>query len=372
MRRDGGRRRRRELRRQAEKLLRKAPQRRPGEGDREYAERLRPWFLRLARTDIDEMWPKIVETILERGAEAQPAELEPWVALARRFGRREGGAIHVTNPATGLLERYGYGLEVPIVLHFERAGTEGGVRSYWRVGSSPNEERVGVVYAPDQDAVVVWRMGEREDDPDPALTGELDEDLVAGRTAGDEEKEHALAAMPRRGPHADPEGWWTDVWDWQWGMELAYAEDWRYLQRVGEAIYGEAGTESPLAPIEPDPRTVAEVEELMVRKVPPGYVRGLLDAGLNCTTRASMVMQNDGARAENASGLFDSYVRLCREREERVFATYDVSTGEGEWLLCAWRVPGEGRVTVGLSDELAPTDDVPVARAGHLCEVFRP
>jgi len=294
------------------------------------------------------------------------------VALARRFGRREGGSIHVTDPAMELLERYGYDLNVPIVVHFERAGTEGEVRSYWRVGESSNEERVGVVYAPERDAVVVWRMGEREEDSDPAVTGELDEDFVAARTVSDEEKERALGAMPRRGSYGDPEEWWAEVWEWQWAMELAYAEDWRFLGRVGEAIYEEAGTESPLAPAEPDSRAVAEVEELTLRRAPPGYVRGLLDAGLNCTVRASMVLQNDGARAHNASSLFDGYVRLCREREERVFVTYDVSTGEGEWLLCAWRVPGAGCVSVGLSDELAPTDGVPVAHAGHIRGLFRP
>lgn len=368
----GGGRRRRELRRRAGKVLEKAPQRRPGEGEEEYADRLRPWFLRLARTDAGELWPVIVEAIAGRDAGARPAEAEPWVALARRFGRREGGEIHVTDPAMELLGRYGYDLNVPIVMHFERAGTEGGVRSYWRVGESSNEERVGVVYVPEQDAMVVWRMGEGEGDPDPAVTGELDEDLVAARPAGDEEKERALGAMPRRGSYGDLGEWWAEVWEWQWGMELAYAEDWRFLGRVGEAIYEEAGTESPLAPAEPDPRAVAEVEELVSRKAPPGYVGGLLDAGLNCTTRASMVLQNDGARAHNASYLFDGYVRIFREREERVFATYDVSTGKGGWLLCAWRVPGEGRVSVGLSDELAPTDDVPVVHAGHLREVFRP
>ena len=85
-----------------------------------------------------------------------------------------------------------------------------------------------------------------------------------------------------------------------------------------------------------------------------------------------MVMQNDGARPDNAAGLFADYVRLCRERGERVFATYDVGTGDGLWTLQAWRVPGEGRVTVGLSDEMAPADDVPVTHAGHLGKVFRP
>lgn len=90
MSRGGGRRRRRELRRRAEKVLRRAPQRRPGEGGGEYAERLRPWFLGLARTDADEVWPEILEVISERGAGAPPAEIEPWVALARRFVRREG------------------------------------------------------------------------------------------------------------------------------------------------------------------------------------------------------------------------------------------------------------------------------------------
>lgn len=282
------------------------------------------------------------------------------------------GAIHITNLATELLEKYGYTLHVSIVLHFEQVGTEGGVRSYWRVGESSNEERVGVVYAPEQDSVVIWRMGEREDDPNPAVTGELDEDLVASPTAGDNEKDRAFRAMPSSGSYGDPEEWWAEVWEWQWGMELAYAGDWRLLQRVGKAIYEGSETESPLAPAEPDPRAVAEVEELMTRKVPEGYVRGLLDAGLNFTTRAAAVAYNDGARAHSAHRLYDDYVRQYRERGERVVVSYDLSTGDGLWLLYAWRVPGEGRVTVGLSDELAPPGNVHVAHAGHLREVFRP
>jgi hypothetical protein len=50
--------RRRELERRAEKLLRKAPERRSTEGADEYAERLRPWFQQRmgGGTDAEELW----------------------------------------------------------------------------------------------------------------------------------------------------------------------------------------------------------------------------------------------------------------------------------------------------------------------------
>jgi hypothetical protein len=62
-----GRRRRRELERRAEKLLRKAPQRQPGEGAEEYEERLSPWFRQRAGegSDSDELWATL-RSIIER------------------------------------------------------------------------------------------------------------------------------------------------------------------------------------------------------------------------------------------------------------------------------------------------------------------
>jgi hypothetical protein len=110
----------------------------------------------------------------ERGAPIGAAD--SWLALARRFVRREGGTVHITHPAMKLLERYGYDASMAIYGHFERVGAEKGARSYLRVGQSPSEERVAVEYVPEQDAVVIWRWGESEHDPDLSAIEELDAD----------------------------------------------------------------------------------------------------------------------------------------------------------------------------------------------------
>jgi hypothetical protein len=109
------------------------------------------------------------------------------VARAREALRTKGrGSIHITDPAAELFQRYGFDPSVAIYKHFEGGGAEGGLRSYWCLGESSNEERVGVTYAPDQDAVVIWRWGEAESDPDAAVLAEHDEGLAGSSTAVDE------------------------------------------------------------------------------------------------------------------------------------------------------------------------------------------
>ena len=110
------------------------------------------------------------------GTGAPVAAPDSWVALARRFVRGEGGTFHVTRPATELLEKYGFDVRVAIYGHFKRGGAEKGARSYLRVGGSSSEERVAVEYVPEHDAVVIWRWGEAEHDPDLSVIEELDAD----------------------------------------------------------------------------------------------------------------------------------------------------------------------------------------------------
>ena len=112
-----------------------------------------------------------------RGESGAPAATpDSWLALARRFVRRKGGTVHVTRPAVELLERYGYDTNTAIYGHFKRSGAEKGARSYLRVGGSSSEERVAVEYVPEHDAVVIWRWGEAEHDPDLSVIEELDAD----------------------------------------------------------------------------------------------------------------------------------------------------------------------------------------------------
>src|SRR5215207_5278284 len=113
----------------------------------------------------------------ERGESASPAAApDSWVALARRFVRGEGGTVHITHPAMELLERFGYDASAAIYGHFKRGGAEKGARSYLRVGGSSREKRVAVEYVPEHDAVVIWRWGEAEHDPDLSVIEELDAD----------------------------------------------------------------------------------------------------------------------------------------------------------------------------------------------------
>ncbi len=113
----------------------------------------------------------------ERGETgAPPAAPDSWLALARRFVRREGSTVHVTRPAVELLEKYGFDANTAIYGHFKRGGAEKGVRSYLRVGRSSSEERIAVEYVPEHDAVVIWRWGEADHDPDLSVIEELDAD----------------------------------------------------------------------------------------------------------------------------------------------------------------------------------------------------
>jgi hypothetical protein len=107
---------------------------------------------------------------------ALPDAPDSWPVLARRFIRRDGGAVHITHPAMELLERYGYDASMAIYGHFKRGGAEKGARSYLRVGGSPSEERIALQYVPEHDAVVIWRWGEAEHDPDLSVLEELDAD----------------------------------------------------------------------------------------------------------------------------------------------------------------------------------------------------
>ena len=187
----GSRANRRKLEKRARKLLARAPQRWPEEGRGEYAKRLRPWVRERAgaKYDAEELCGVMVRMLAERNdlnLEHADQFLDSWVALTRRFGRREGGSVHITNPAIELLAKYGVDEAVVIYKHFEGGGTEGGVRSYWQLWESSNEERIGVLYAPEQDAVVIWRWGESDHDPDDAVLAEHDEDCAASSTAGDE------------------------------------------------------------------------------------------------------------------------------------------------------------------------------------------
>jgi hypothetical protein len=112
-----------------------------------------------------------------RGESGAPAATpDSWLAVARRFVRREGGTVHVTRPTVELLERHGYDTNTAIYGHFERGGAEKGVRSYLRVGRSSSEERIAVEYVPEHDAVVIWRWGEAVHDPDLSVLEELDAD----------------------------------------------------------------------------------------------------------------------------------------------------------------------------------------------------
>jgi hypothetical protein len=96
--------------------------------------------------------------------------------LARRFMKREGGTVHVTHPAMELLERYGFDANTAIYGHFKRGGAKKGARSYLRVGESSREERIAMEYVAEHDAVVIWRWGEAEHDPDLSVIEELDAD----------------------------------------------------------------------------------------------------------------------------------------------------------------------------------------------------
>ena len=110
----------------------------------------------------------------ERGASVGAPD--SWLALARRFVRGEGGTVHITHPAMQLLEKYGYGANAAIYGHFKRGGAEKGARSYLRIGESSSEERIALQYVPEQDAVVIWRWGEAEHDPELPVIEELDAD----------------------------------------------------------------------------------------------------------------------------------------------------------------------------------------------------
>ena len=110
----------------------------------------------------------------ERGASVGAPD--SWLALARRFVRGEGGIVHITHPAMEVLERYGFDANTAIYGHFKRGGAKKGARSYLRVGESSREERIAVEYVAEHDAVVIWRWGEANHDPDLSAIEELDAD----------------------------------------------------------------------------------------------------------------------------------------------------------------------------------------------------
>jgi hypothetical protein len=103
-------------------------------------------------------------------------------------------------------------------------------------------------------------------------------------------------------------------------------------------------------------------------------MRGVTEAGLNCTVRAAMVMWNEGVTGRNAHKLYDEYVRLFRESGRRLMVAWD--TGMGGWSMCAMRLAGEGRIRFGLSDEFVVGaalgfPRVPTIRAGRLSDVVQ-
>jgi hypothetical protein len=109
-----------------------------------------------------------------RRRETELSESGAPAALARRFMKREGGTVHVTHPAMELLERYGFDANTAIYGHFKRGGAKKGARSYLRVGELSREERIAVEYVAEHDAVVIWRWGKAEHDPDLSVIEELD------------------------------------------------------------------------------------------------------------------------------------------------------------------------------------------------------
>lgn len=112
------------------------------------------------------MWPEIVKVVSEGGAGVPPSEIEPWVALARRFVRREGGSVHVTDPALGLMAHYGFDPGLAIYTHFGAAGVGGHTTTYVAVSKSSPGEQIGASYAPERDHIVIWRRGELEGEED--------------------------------------------------------------------------------------------------------------------------------------------------------------------------------------------------------------
>lgn len=170
-----------------------------------------------------------------------------------------------------------------------------------------------------------------------------------------------LEGIPRRDSDDDLNSYLRKVWDWQWLVELEHAENWRLLERVGVLIHkqiegsGEGCEEACSEDLresaelgEENPEMVAMAGEYMIDSK---WMQNLPKAGLNFTLRAAAVMWNERVSAAGARKLYGEYIRLCREINDRPFVTWDVSTGKGEWLLCAMRMPGEGRVRLGLDDE---------------------
>lgn len=111
-----------------------------------------------------------------KGGGVRGAGADPWEALARRFIRREGGTIHITHPAIELIERYGHDTNTAIYGHFSRVGEDTDARSYLRVGASRSDERIAVQYVAEYDALVIWRWGEADHDPDLPFMEEFDVD----------------------------------------------------------------------------------------------------------------------------------------------------------------------------------------------------
>jgi hypothetical protein len=174
-----------------------------------------------------------------------------------------------------------------------------------------------------------------------------------------------LDGMPKRRPWTSLDDYMRNVWSWQWLVELEHAEDWRLLERVGILMHeqievieretsggcAEADSQNLRESGEPgaeDPGMVAMAGEYMMDSE---WMRDLSEAGLNFTLAAAAVMWNERVSAAGARRLYGEYIRLCRKFAARPFVAWDVSTGGEEWLLCAMRIPGEGRVRLGLDDE---------------------
>lgn len=192
--------------------------------------------------------------------------------------------------------------------------------------------------------------------------------------------------MPQRSAGSDLVEYSREVWNWHLNVELEHAEDWRLLGRVG--VLMEERSEVADEEIEDLERGGVEDPEVLVslgeienpgaaamgdeHRIDREWMRGVTEAGLNCTVRAAMVMWNEGVTGRNAHKLYDEYVRLFRESGRRLMVTWD--TGMQGWSMCATRLAGEGRIRFGLSDEFAVGaalgfPRVPTIHAGRLRDV---
>jgi len=194
--------------------------------------------------------------------------------------------------------------------------------------------------------------------------------------------------MPQRSAGSDLVEYSREVGNWHLNVELEHAEDWRLLGRVGVLVEERSEiTEGEIEDLEKggfedqevlvslgeieNPGVAAMGEEHMIDRE---WMRGVSEAGLNCTVRAAMVMWNEGVTGRNAHKLYNEYVRLFRESGRKLMVAWD--TGMREWSICAMRLAGEGRIRFGLSDEFVVRavlgfPRVPTIRAGRLHDVVQ-